>query len=111
VELSLLVLRCSDILKSKTFYETLGFKFTAQKHGDGPDHFVSGNHGFALELYPKKPEKEIDCSMLAFAVKDPSVKAQLKEKLGWQSAVGNPGDKLYLFRDPDGRKIEIRLKA
>jgi catechol 2,3-dioxygenase-like lactoylglutathione lyase family enzyme len=52
MRISLIVLRCVDILKSKVFYEQFGLQFVEEKHGDGPKHFSSQIGETVLELYP-----------------------------------------------------------
>lgn len=49
----ILILWCSDIEKSKEFYERYeGFAFKHEKHANGPEHyFGTSKAGQAMELY------------------------------------------------------------
>jgi catechol 2,3-dioxygenase-like lactoylglutathione lyase family enzyme len=52
--LTLIVLRCADIERSRAFYEQLGLSFTAEQHGSGPQHLACVlDDGAVLELYPR----------------------------------------------------------
>ncbi len=52
-ELSLLVLRVSDIEHAAVFYGALGLKFVRHRQGKGPEHYVcTMDGGWVLVLYP-----------------------------------------------------------
>lgn len=52
-----LVIR-GDVNRLKGFFEGLGLRFVAEKHGDGPDHYACNLRvgGPVLELYPPRAE-------------------------------------------------------
>ena len=39
VELSLVVLRCADLERTRRFYEALGLTLMPEQHGSGPRHY------------------------------------------------------------------------
>lgn len=50
--LDLVVLRSSELDAARAFYEAVGLRFVAEKHGDGPIHLaVTLADGVVLELY------------------------------------------------------------
>ena len=51
-ELTLVVLRCADLERTRTFYEALGFTLTAEQHGSGPRHYCARLGETVLEFYP-----------------------------------------------------------
>ncbi|MDA9004135.1 VOC family protein [bacterium] len=102
--LSLVVVRCNNILKTRIFYEALGFTFVEEQHGRGPVHFASCDHGVVFELYPAKTTPIQDDTRLGFTIENldtiihtlPVVNTYL-----WDHKMH------YILVDPDGRKIEI----
>ena len=101
--INLIVLRCKDIRISRKFYEKLGFKFTLEKHGSGPEHYASESKGLVLELFPAE-KKVKDTIRLGFSFKN-------LEKLKLTEAeiiniFNRDGMKCLLIMDPDGRRIE-----
>ncbi len=88
--LSLLVLRCSDVLASKRFYEALGMEFTPEQHGSGPVHWSCQPGELVLELYPA-------------GGKPPSL-----ERLGFTTE--NLDETLAAVRNAGGRVLEASLK-
>ncbi len=85
MKLSLLVLRCSDLAKSKAFYEGLGLTFKDEQHGKGPKHLSTQIGDAVLELYP------LD--------KNPTT--------GLRFGLTIPGVDSQVVKDPDGHTIEI----
>lgn len=101
MSLSLLVLRCQDIEKSKEFYSTLGMEFKREQHGAGPEHYAYERNGFVLELYPGKP----DNTRLGFKV------LNLENAIAELTARGHEvkqTSKRALAKDPDGRTVELQ---
>ena len=49
---SLLVLRCADLERSRLFYEALGLQLNPEQHGAGSKHYSCAVGGLTLELYP-----------------------------------------------------------
>ncbi|BBI51814.1 hypothetical protein HORIV_42350 [Vreelandella olivaria] len=105
MKLNLLVLRCKELEKSKQFYELLGFTFVKEKHGGGPSHYSSQDAGFVFELYPLAENETIGNTRVGFSV------SRIPEGLSQvATATQNEsnGKQIYIVRDPDGRKIELR---
>jgi len=104
MKLSLLVIRCKDINLSKEFYETFGFHFQKEKHGNGPIHYSTEIDGIVFELYPKKSGEPIDNTRLGFNMDNLSV---LLKDIKIDSTYESKGNKIYVIKDPDGRKVEL----
>jgi lactoylglutathione lyase len=106
--LNLLVLRCTDIEKTRQFYEQLSLVFREEQHGQGPRHYACEGIGFVLELYPVAVGQLPDQVRLGFSV--PSLKA-VQGNCPPEVILKQPhtvGDRLVmLLRDPDGRKVEL----
>ncbi|WP_129140775.1 VOC family protein [Modicisalibacter coralii] len=105
MNINLLVLRCRELEASKQFYELLGFCFVKERHGDGPLHYSSQDAGFVFELYPLKENEEPGNSRIGFSVKD---MRQVLSKMVVASQYELNGSQVYVVRDPDGRKVELK---
>ena len=104
VNLSLLVIRCKNIQKSKAFYESLGLSFAKEQHGNGPEHFASEINGIIFELYPNAEKAAVDNSRLGFRVNELD---SILTRVQVQSSYSYEGKAIYVVVDPDGRKVEI----
>jgi hypothetical protein len=111
LSIELLVLRCHDIEATRAFYDQLGFVFSLEKHGSGPEHFACESDGFVLELYPSSDRHPPDKVRFGFALtlsadssgdilQYPNLKV-----LRTPDVIGNR--LVMLLEDPDGRKVEI----
>lgn len=102
MNLSLLVLRCSDLAKSREFYELFGLRFADEQHGTGPNHLSSQIGSAVLELYPLGKNST---SGLRFGIEmaRPDVSVASIEGLGGKVVSGAP----FVVRDPDGHTIEF----
>ena len=108
MQLDLLVLRCQQLETSRQFYESLGFRFVAEKHGTGPRHYAAEDAGFVFELYPAAANEALGNTRLGFRVKHvPQSLAQAPETTTREF----DGTWIYIVRDPDGRKVELREPA
>ena len=108
MKLDLLVLRCQQLETSRQFYESLGFRFVAEKHGTGPRYYAAVQDGFVFELYPASASEAVGNTRLGFGVKHmPQSLAQAPETTTREF----DGTRIYIVRDPDGRKIELREQA
>ena len=111
IGLNLLVLRCRDLERARTFYEVFGFRFSRHAHGSGPAHYAHEDERGVFELYPTTgPAPEGDHTGLGFAVADlAGVHAQLAA-LGFAPAVAkdNLWGRTFVVRDPDGRRVEVK---
>jgi hypothetical protein len=45
-----LVLRASNLVASRNFYEQLGLDFTAEQHGGGPLHYATASSSSCIRL-------------------------------------------------------------
>ncbi|MGC3966789.1 MAG: VOC family protein [Pirellulales bacterium] len=71
--LNLLALRAANLRATAAFYETLGFTFTSERHGAGPEHLASVRSGsclWNLELYPATCAVDTQAVRLGFDVSD-----------------------------------------
>ncbi|MBZ9559861.1 MULTISPECIES: VOC family protein [unclassified Modicisalibacter] len=105
MNINLLVLRCRELEASKQFYELLGFGFVKERHGDGPLHYSSQDAGFVFELYPLKENEEPGNSRIGFSVKGMQ---QVLSQVAVASQYEFNGSQVYVVRDPDGRKVELK---
>jgi lactoylglutathione lyase len=106
--LTLVVLRCADLERSKEFYETLTLSLNPEHHGSGPSHYSARLGETVLELYPAgaTPGAPI---RLGVAVPD------LRRVVGALRVLGDfvitfdsdHSPLRALVRDPDGNKIEL----
>lgn len=106
--LTLIVLRCSDIERSRDFYESLGLRFASEKHGSGHAHYSTRIGSIVLELYPQT-DAETRGLRIGFSVVDLSATLQLVGHNGY-SPTRVFWDALpphALIRDPDGHWIEL----
>jgi len=104
MKISLLVIRCKDIEESKIFYEALGLSFTEEKHDNGPKHYSCQHDGCVFELYPNNGHAPLDNNRLGFKVKDIN---EIMSQLTATSSYNFNGKSVYIFVDPDGRKVEV----
>jgi len=105
ISLNLLVLRCTDIEKSKEFYKKLTLSFVKEQHGKGAIHYATTLGDMVLELYPLG-SGTVDNTRLGFTVN--SSKSILEdETIELVSEYLFNGKTTYVIVDPDGRKVEI----
>jgi catechol 2,3-dioxygenase-like lactoylglutathione lyase family enzyme len=111
VTLNLLVLHCKDIELTRRFYERLGWRFTKERHGKGPEHYVSSDAGLVLELYPVQGEHVPDMVRLGFStalLADVSGEILHRSDITVLKPPYATADRLImLLEDPDGRKVEV----
>lgn len=109
--LSLLVLRSSDPVATRRFYEALGLTFTTEQHGTGPVHHACVLGETVLEIYPHREGAQRDVrdeTRLGLRVAD------LDATLATAVACGFTVQKhpsatspRALLNDPDGRVVEL----
>jgi lactoylglutathione lyase len=109
---NLLVLRCRDLERSRSFYEHLGLTFTSHAHGKGPAHFAHETPDFVFELYPAPAPDYADQTALGFAVDDlAALHVQLSSaNLDPAAIAQNPWGTTFVIRDPDGRRVELKQR-
>lgn len=107
MKISLLVLRCKDLDKSKAFYEQFGLTFAREQHGSGAIHYSTDLSGTVLELYPSSDLAFHDNTRLGFELDN------VQELIGGVLVLNmydGLNGKVYVISDPDGRKIELSAK-
>lgn len=119
MKVSSVIIYTAQLLEMKAFYETLGFKFKPEKHGDGPEHFSTRlSDSFLLELYPLKLQTLPDVQVVTPKqhVRIELVSGMIGEMVnrlienGWTQNMGFRDLKrgLYLI-DPDGNEVMVNL--
>jgi catechol 2,3-dioxygenase-like lactoylglutathione lyase family enzyme len=109
--LNLLVLRCHDLERSRTFYEVFGLTFVRHAHGSGPEHYAHEGPAGVFELYPVTDATPGgDHTGLGFAVHDLSAAhaSLLARGFAPGEARDNPWGRTFVARDPDGRRVEVK---
>ena len=109
IALSLIVLRCQDIMATRHFYESLGLLFQQEQHGNGPTHYSSVlEGGLVLELYPATDGVSDNTRLGLFVPALDDAISRIRQR---GITVGNRqsfGDHVFVVaQDPDGRKVEI----
>ena len=108
MQISLLVIRCQDLAKSKHFYESLGLTFVQEQHGEGDLHYACEYQGCVFELYPSHSREGQAISQeairLGFKVSD--LMGVIAKQTDYQTYSFH-GQTIYLVTDPDGRHIEL----
>jgi hypothetical protein len=82
--LTLLVIRCRDLERWRSFYQALGLEFAPEKHGSGPHHYSSRLGSTVLELYPST--KAVGGLRFGFSVADVVEGVAADELVGRPSA-------------------------
>jgi catechol 2,3-dioxygenase-like lactoylglutathione lyase family enzyme len=108
--LNLMVLRCTDIERSRQFYERLGMRFVQHARGKGPQHYACEDEHGVFELYPATHELNGDMTGLGFD--SAGVDALRAELLAAGFEPGpiqqQPWGRVFVVRDPDGRRVEMK---
>jgi catechol 2,3-dioxygenase-like lactoylglutathione lyase family enzyme len=104
--LTLLVLRCRDLERSKQFYMALGLVFIKEQHGSGPLHYSSQLGTTLIELYPAT--SSTSSVRLGLAVNDVAAILESVRSLGFavehEPTVERP---TCVVRDPDDNRVEL----
>lgn len=104
VQLTLLVLRCADIERSRALFEAIGLEFSREKHGDGPVHYAANLAGTVLELYPLG-NKATSGLRLGFRVSSPPNLRDRLVELGATLVSDDDGE--LVVRDWDGHALHF----
>ena len=109
--LNLLVLRCKNIERSKSFYELFGMAFVKEQHGNGPQHYSFTDDSGTFELYPA--EGAVDQTGLGFTSGDLEGLHMLlrRNQFAPREIRDTELGRMFVCRDPDGRRIEVRARA
>jgi lactoylglutathione lyase len=110
--LDLLVLRVTDLERSRRFYEALGLGFVEEQHGPGPVHLAATlDSGLVVELYPVAGDASPDTqTRLGFTVGSRSAALSTLRRQGFPvptDATANDGRRTVVVTDPDGRRVEL----
>jgi predicted enzyme related to lactoylglutathione lyase len=106
--LSLLVLRASDLERTRTFYAALGLSFTREQHGSGPVHYACVLGEVVLELYPRRDASAAhDDTRVGLRVDDAAgaIAAAVAAGGSVHRAVDATGRAVLV--DPDGRHVDL----
>jgi lactoylglutathione lyase len=108
--LNLLVLRCTDVERARSFYECFGLSFEKHRHGEGPEHLAAEEPAGVFELYPASGTNAVDQSGLGFDVEDlAAMSAKLAERGCAPGAIADrPWGRTFVVRDADGRRVEVK---
>lgn len=109
-DIGLLVVRVSDLERSRRWYEVLGLTFREEKHGEGPLHYAATEDDFVIELYPASQTNPVPTGIrLGFRV--PDVRATVAAMRSPESVIVEPVEKFgrlcAVLIDPDGIKVEV----
>ena|SRR5689334_1203279 len=109
--LNLLVLRCRDIDKSKSFYELFGMAFVEEQHGNGPIHFSSTDDSGMFELYPAEGTAP-DQTGLGFVTGEIEGLHTLlrRNQFAPRDIRDTELGRMFVVRDPDGRRVEVKAR-
>ncbi len=107
MKLNLLVLRTPKLEDLNRFYSALGARFEIERHGNGPEHYVTTlGDDLVLELYPALDGTPPDAGLrLGLTVEN------IEESLRALGETATPRQTQWglraLVRDPDGRAVEL----
>mgnify|MGYP001545166532 CR=1 FL=1 len=110
--MNLLVLRCRDIESCKRFYEAFGMVFVTHKHGEGPEHYSAEENGMVFELYPAAGTTP-DQTGLGFETDDLDGLHMLfrRNQFAPREIRETELGRMFIVRDPDGRRVEVKAKG
>lgn len=100
--LTLVVLRCADLERSRRFYEALGLILNPERHGAGPRRYSAQVGRAVLELYPDASGSTRGLR-LGLELIDLDAAVSALAKIG---AVPRPGSPVTID-DPDGHRLEL----
>ena len=101
--LTLVVLRCADLERSRRFYEALGLTLMPEQHGAGPRHYSARVGQTVLEFYPDAGGSTRGLR-LGLELVDLAAAVSELAKIG---AVPRPGSPVTID-DPDGHRLELQ---
>lgn len=111
ISLGLLVIRTEQLERVVSFYQSLGFAFVAEQHGNGPVHHTTYLGTTVFEIYPAMSTAEVNsATRLGFRVADiPSLIEQLRTTGTTIIAEpkAGPWGMRAVVRDPDDRTVEL----
>ena len=110
--LNLLVLRCKDIERSKSFYELFGMAFNLEQHGNGPEHYSSSDDSGVMEIYPTEGIAP-DQTGLGFVTGELDDLHMLlrRNQFAPREIRDTELGRMFVVRDPDGRRVEVKART
>lgn len=101
-----MVVRVSDLVASRRFYEDLGLTFRLERHGSGPEHLSALLGDTVFELYPLVTGAATEGLRLGLAVADlSSVVVRVSGAVTHDTV--RDGQRVVIVQDPDGHKVEL----
>lgn len=115
MDISLLVLRTTDIKSLANFYSLLGLVFEYHKHGNSPYHYSATIGQTVLEIYPLAKNQITPDNNLRFGFGidnfDEKIRQLKKLRTTFSSEpLQTEFGFIAIIVDPDGRKIELYKK-
>lgn len=115
IELSLLVLISSDMVKTLSFYKTIGLQFSQECHGQGVVHYACTLDTTTIEIYPESDAAasspgQICATRLGFKVVNIDAVLVQLQNIGESrlpSIQSTLCGRRVVLIDPDGRKVEL----
>ncbi|MCX6714796.1 MAG: hypothetical protein NTX72_03205 [Candidatus Uhrbacteria bacterium] len=103
--LNLVVIYTAKLEEVKAFYEKLGIKFVAEKHGNGPEHFSATFANRVLfEIYPGKKSK----GGIGFeTIRYNELSLRVITEAMTPTFEIHHGRRYVILHDPDGRRVQI----
>ena len=109
--MNLLVIRTTDLERSRSFYSTLGFAFNSERHGAGPLHYSCVLDDLVVEIYLTKHKPTGGCRL---GLRIPAPKVAVERLLSSGHISERPvsvarelGGEVLMVRDPDGNELEL----
>ena len=109
--LNLLVLRCRDIERAKSFYELFGMAFTQEQHGNGPAHYSSVDDAGTFEIYPAEgihPD-QTGLGFLTGEIEGLHILLR-RNQFAPREIRDTELGRMFVVRDPDGRRVEVKAR-
>lgn len=112
MQLTLLVIRCTDIHAAARFYSMLGLGLEYHRHDGSPMHY-SGKSGITvIEIYPltkeqEQPDKNLRIGFTLPAFDEVIQKLEAEAVVFVSPPAQTPFGYGAVILDPDGRKVEL----
>jgi lactoylglutathione lyase len=100
--LTLVVLRCADLERSRRFYEAIGLTLMPEQHGAGPRHYSARVGKTVLEFYPDASGSTRGLR-LGIELVDLAAAVSALARVGVIPRSGAP----VTIDDPDGHRLEL----
>lgn len=111
MKMYLMVYYVDDLLRSKGFFENIGFSFVEEMHGNGPRHYAAKIGGTVFEIYPSGKSGILTRSRIGFDLSEggpPSDEVVSFIKESSDSFQCLDDGKVYaVLTDPNKNKVEL----